>query len=125
MRDLKRLVKDDDRLSVAKIRKDLNTNLLKSISRETVRRYLKNLGYEYTVKIKKPWLSTKHQKTCVDWCKQHDHWTIHDWREIIFSGKPTFCVLKRKNQVKIWRTDDEQLLLECVQHRDATGHVFS
>ena len=73
MRDLKRLVKGEDRLSVAKIRKDLNTNLLKPISRETVHRYLKNLGYEYAVKVKKPWLSTKHQKARVDWCQQHEH----------------------------------------------------
>ena len=53
MRDLKRLVKDEDRLSVAKIRKCLNTNLPKPVSRETVRRYFKNLGYEHAVKIKK------------------------------------------------------------------------
>ena len=83
MHDLKRLVKDEDRLSVVKIRKDLNTNLPKPVSRETVRRYLKNLGYEYAVKIKKSWLSTKHQKARVDWCKQHEHWTIQKASSVI------------------------------------------
>ena len=53
MCDLKRLVNGEDRLGAAKIRKDLNTNLPKPISRETVRSYVKNLSYEYAVKIKK------------------------------------------------------------------------
>ena len=66
MHDLKRLVKGEDRLSVTKIRKDLNTNLPKPVSREIVRRYLENLGYEYAIKIEKSWLSTKHRKARVD-----------------------------------------------------------
>ena len=61
MRDLNHLVKGEDRLSVAKIRTDLNTNLPKT---EIVRRYLQNLDYEDAVKItKKPWLSTKLMST--------------------------------------------------------------
>ena len=47
--ELKRLVQDDNRPSVAKITTDLNM----SLSKCTGRRYLKKLGYEYTVKIKK------------------------------------------------------------------------
>ena len=56
--ELKRLVQGDNRLSAAKI----TTNLNMSLSKRTVRRYLKKHGYEYTVKIKKRWLSAKHRK---------------------------------------------------------------
>ncbi|CAF4073853.1 unnamed protein product [Rotaria sp. Silwood2] len=121
IRDLKRLVTSENRLSVGKIRMDLNISRPKPVSRETVRRYLKNLGYEYAVKIKKPWLTVKHKKDRVKWCKQYQHWTIHDWRKVIFSDESTFYVLKRKNQVKIWRSDDERLLPECVQQMN-TGN---
>lgn len=120
-RELKRLVQGDNRLSVAKITKDLNIGLAKPVSKETIRRYLKKLGYEYAVKIKKPFLSLKHRKARVEWCQQHLHWTIQDWRKVIFSDESTFYVLKRKNQVKIWRTDDERLIPECVQHMN-TGN---
>ena len=37
-----------------------------------------------------------------------------DKREF-FGDESIFYVLKRKNQVKIWRTDDEQLLPDCIQ----------
>jgi len=121
VRDLKRLVTGDNRLSVAKITSDLNVSRPKQVSKDTVRRCLRKLGYEYAVKIKKPWLTAKHKKARVEWCKQHQHWTVYDWRKVIFSDESTFYVLKRKNQVKIWRTDDERLLPECVQQMN-TGN---
>ena len=49
---LRRLVKDNGRLSAAKITSDLNASLPKPVSTRTVRRYLRDLGYEYVVKIK-------------------------------------------------------------------------
>ena len=115
IRELKRLVQGDNRLSAAKITTDLNMSLFKSVSKRMVRRYLKKLGYEYAVKIKKQWLSTKHRKARVRWCEPYQHWTFQDWRKVIFSDESTFYVLKRKNQVKIWRTDDEWLLPDCIQ----------
>ena len=53
IRELKRLVQGDNRLSAAKITTDLNMSLFKPVSKRTVRRYLKKFGYEYAVKIKK------------------------------------------------------------------------
>jgi transposase len=53
VRHLKRLVKEDARISAVKITSDLNTSLPKPVSTRTVRRYLKDLGFEYVVKIKK------------------------------------------------------------------------
>ena len=109
------MVQGDNRLSAAKITTDLNISLFKPVSKRTMRRYLKKLGYEYAVKIKKQWLSTKHRKARVRCCERYQHWTFQDWRKGIFSDESTFYVLKRKNQVKIWRTDDERLLPDCIQ----------
>ena len=122
IRELKRLVQDDHRLSAAKITTDLNMSLFKPMSKRTVRRYLKKLGYEYAVEIKRQWLSTKHRKARVRYCERYQHWTFQDWRKVIFSEESTFYVLKRKNHVKIWRTDDERLLPDCIQQMN-TGVV--
>ena len=46
VRHLKRLVKDDGRLSTAKITSDSNASLPKLVSTRMVRRYLRDLGYE-------------------------------------------------------------------------------
>ena len=47
--------------------------------------------------------------------ERYQHWTFQDWRKVIFIDESTFYVLKRKNQVKIQRTDDERLLPDCIQ----------
>ena len=101
VRHLKRLVKDDGCLSAAKITSDLNASLPKPVSTRTVRGYLRDLGYEYIVKIKNQWLSNKHRRQRVDWCTQFMHWTPDDWRKVIFSDESTCYVLKRKNQCKV------------------------
>ncbi|CAF4837101.1 unnamed protein product [Rotaria sp. Silwood1] len=51
----------------------------------------------------------------MEWCKWYAHFTKSDWRNVIFSDESTFYVLQRKNQVKIWRTDEERLHPDCVQ----------
>ena len=65
IRELKKLVQGDNRLSAAKITTDLNMSLFKPVSKRTVRRDLKKLSYEYVVKTKKQWLSMKHRKVRV------------------------------------------------------------
>ncbi|CAF3398923.1 unnamed protein product [Rotaria socialis] len=115
IRHLKRLFKGDSRLSASKIASDLNTSLPKSITTRIIRRYLKDLGFDYVVKIKKQWLSGRHRQQRIAWCKQYLNWKKDDWRKVIFSDESTFYVLKRKNQCKIWRLDKEKLLPECLQ----------
>ena len=65
------------------------------------------------------------------WCQCHAHFSQNDWRGVIFSDESTFCVLERKNQVKIWRTDEERLHQDCIQQvsrgkeeSSAYGEVF-
>ena len=62
IRHLKRLVKGDSCTSASKIASDLNTSLPKPVTTRAVRRYLKELGFEYVVKIKKQWLSARHRQ---------------------------------------------------------------
>ena len=90
VRHLKRLVKGDSRLSAAKITSDWNASLPEPVSTRTVRRYLRDLGFEYVVKIKKQWLSARHRQQRVDWCNRYLQWTSQDWRNVIFSDESTF-----------------------------------
>ena len=74
-RQLRRLVKGKNRL---KSRADLNSSLLKPVTKRTVRNYLTKFGFEYKVKLKKQWLSKKHRERRVAWCRQYCHWTTND-----------------------------------------------
>ncbi|CAF1597481.1 unnamed protein product [Adineta ricciae] len=112
---LKRLVRGDVRLSASKVTSELNISLSNPVSVVSVRRYIKDLGYEYVVKLKQQWLSAKHRQRRIAWCKQYSSWTCDDWRKVIFSDESTFYVLKRKNLCKIRRLDKEKLLPECLE----------
>ena len=37
-----------------------------------------------------------------------------DWKRVLFSDEPTFYVIKRKSESKIWRTKDEQWKEDCI-----------
>ena len=90
-------------------------SLSEPVFKSTARQYLKKLGYEYAIKIKKQWLSAKHRKARIQWCERYQHWTFQAWRKATFSNESTFYVLKQKNQVKIWRANDERLLPDYTQ----------
>ena len=111
LRHLKRLVKGDARLSVAKITSDLSASLPKPVTARTV----KELGFEYAAKVKKQWLGATHRKQRMAWCTRYMSWTHDDWKNVIFSDESTFYVLKRKNQCKIWRLKKKKLLPKCLQ----------
>ena len=53
IRRLKRLVKGDGRLTADKTASDLNASFPKPVSTRTIHRYLRELGFEYVVTIKK------------------------------------------------------------------------
>ena len=52
-------MKGKNRLSAAKITGDLNSSLLKPVTKRTVGNYLTKLGFQYKVKLKKQWLNKK------------------------------------------------------------------
>ena len=87
LRHLKRLVKGDARLSAAKLTSDLSASFPKSVTARIVRNYLKELGFEYTVKVKKQWLGATHRKQRMAWFMS---WTHDDWKNVIFSNESTF-----------------------------------
>ena len=55
-----------------------------NVSRWTVRRALKRARLSSRVKHKKPKLSSKHIRDCLDFAKTYQNWSISDWERVIF-----------------------------------------
>ena len=81
------MVKGDVRLNATEIASDLNASLAKLVTIRTVRTYLKELGSEYVVKVKKQWLGVQHWQQQVARCTKHMSWTSNDWENVIFSDE--------------------------------------
>ena len=55
----------------------------KSLTSQTIRNYLKRVGFRAVVKKKKPRLTKEHRKHRLDFAFAHQHWTIEDWKKVV------------------------------------------
>ena len=61
-----------------------------TISRTTIRKYLKAAGYFHFKARRKPFLSDKHKAARLKWAKEHKGWTLEDWLHVIWTDEATF-----------------------------------
>jgi transposase len=68
--------------SCADLARDLSQEGI-NISATTVWRVLKKAGFKKTKPTRKPRLTQKMREERLQWCKNHEHWTLEDWKNII------------------------------------------
>ncbi len=57
------------------------------VSASIVYRVLKENGYSVFKRTVKPGLREEDKVACLKWCLEHEHWTLEDWKNVIFSDK--------------------------------------
>lgn len=68
----------------------------KVISYRSVLRNLREIGFQAKKRVKKPFLSQKHRKARLEWARAHRHWTVDDWKRVIFSDE---------TKINLWNSD--------------------
>ena len=93
----------------------------KQASARTVRRVLQNENYLWRSACKKPRLSKKHIKARKQFCKDHKSWSVHHWRNVMFSDEMNVEVDHRKCRIMLRRTTKERFDKSCIQQRTKQG----
>ncbi|KAG1191131.1 hypothetical protein G6F70_009343 [Rhizopus microsporus] len=88
-------------------RKELQKQLGKAVSDETVRRSLKASGMVSFVKPKKPLLTSKHRKERLMWAKEHVNWTLDDWKRVVWSDETKINLFGSDGKSYAWKTPGE------------------
>jgi hypothetical protein len=88
-----------------------------SISASTVTRILKAAGYRKTKPTRKPGLTTRMRKERLQWCLDHQDWTLEDWKAVIWSDETSVILLHRRGGYRIWRKAEERVLRSCIRER--------
>jgi len=71
----------------AEVAKKLENNLGIKVCDRTVRNALREAGLEAVEKEAKPRLSPKNIKARLEFAKRHRHWTVDDWKHVIWSDE--------------------------------------
>ena len=101
----------------------LATTIPPSISTETIHRGLKKAGLKAVVKCKHPFLSKHHQRERLDFATSHQHWTVEDWKRVIWSDETKINHLGSDGKWA-WKKAGEGLSSRLVQGTVKFGGVW-
>lgn len=84
------------------VRKEAKTLHNIDVSRDTISRALKSMGYIARVKFKKPKLSVNQKKARLIWARKYASWTSDDWRNVIWSDETKFTLVNSEGKEYVW-----------------------
>ncbi|GFR76569.1 transposable element Tcb1 transposase [Elysia marginata] len=91
------------------------------ISANTVRRRLSTSG----LRARRPYIGPiltqrlRHQRTL--WAQKYAAWDHIQWRSVVFSDEPRFCIDHADGHVHVWRRSGERYQANCVREHDRWG----
>ena len=89
-RMLRCMVRRGRQLSAESIATDPHTLFGHQISSRTVHRELHGMGFHGRAAASKPYISKCNAKRQMQWCKARRHWTLEQWRRVLWSDESHF-----------------------------------
>jgi hypothetical protein len=102
-RHLVRLISCGEADTAVDLQRQVATQINIAVSTDTIRRSLKMEGMVSAVKKKKPLLRPRHFKARHDFARKYQHWTIEDWRRVIFSYETKINRIGSDGRKWIWK----------------------
>jgi len=95
-------------------------------SAQTVWRVLQRHGYRKTKPTRKPCLSQEMKEARLQFALRYEHWTIDDWKNVIWSDETGIVLGHRKGGYKLWRLAKERVNKQAIRPRfpKATEFMF-
>ena len=66
-------------------------------------------------------MTALHRQTRLCWCRQHRHWNLNMWGNVMFRDESRFCLWKLEGRVKVWRRRGERYADCCTDGVTAFG----
>lgn len=108
------------RKSAGSLAKSLGFN----VSPNTIKAPLYNAGYNHHIARRRPFLKNKDRKICLKFAKKYAHWTIDDWKRVIWTDEMSVKTgMARAGQDWIWRKPDEEFHPDCINYRKRHNDV--
>jgi transposase len=93
----------------------INSIIDSPVSSQTVRNTLKEASLKAVVKKKKPLLSVNHRKRRLSFALKYQHWTVEDWKRVIWSDETKINRIGSDGQEYVWKRKGEGLITREVK----------
>ncbi|CAB4401305.1 unnamed protein product [Rhizophagus irregularis] len=95
--------------TAVQVQKKLQVDHKIEVSAETVRRAFKKNDLKSMVKVKKPLLLPHHKKARYEFAKKYKHWSIDDWKKVVWSDESKFNVFGSDGREYCWKKKGKPL----------------
>jgi len=86
------------------------SEMVPPISRQSVCRIMKKLGFKKVKKTTKLGLNDAQKANRLVFCCKYQYWTLEDWKKVIWSDETSVVIGVRRGSYKIWRRSDESVI---------------
>jgi len=83
-------------------------------STPTIRRTLHIIGLNNCAARRKPFISPENMVKRLAWAQEHAHWTVQDWKKVLWTDESTFSQFQQSRTSRVWREPSEEWLPACV-----------
>ena len=113
-RSLKRVVKSNRKASLQLVAQDFRSASGSVASDRTVRREIIALGFHGRAAVHKPLITARNATRRLQWCKERRHWTLEQWKSVVWSDESRYQMWRSDGRVWVWRMPGERCLQECI-----------
>lgn len=115
--DLIRTSSGTRQFSAKRIAHELRSKHQIKVSASTVKTYLAKNGFKKVKTTKKPGLTRKQMDARYRFCLAVMHWSLEDWKNVIFSDETSVQLGVVRGMQRIWRRGSERQNRQCVRSR--------
>lgn len=87
------------------------------LSMSSVKRILKDNKFSSVKPTWKPGLSEKAKADRVAFAKIYEHWTLEQWKDVVWSDETSVILGHRRGGLRVWRTVPEKHEPSCIRRR--------
>ena len=89
----------------------------RDISYSSALRILHKHGLSNVKPTRKPGLNSQQRAARLAFCLEHQHWTLEDWKRVIWSDETSVILGQRRGTVRVWRNTGEAYDRSVIRHR--------
>jgi hypothetical protein len=113
-RALKKVVRETRQTLSETITREFLSSMNCPASTLTVRQELRGMRFHGRAAAHKPNISPVNAKRRLKWCKERRHWTVDNWKHVIWGDESCYTMWRSVGRVWMWQMPGEQYLPACV-----------